>query len=178
MLINKYSSIEEKDALFDYSKSWLTTFIRLPGTCILASINLMNGFFYNTQGVLYVENWKTCPYLLPEYDFNCRATFRTITNYITDNLSKAPLLEFVFSMAYYTWLYLFFFVVFIYRRDMLGLVIFATMFLTLCLFFISPTSTYRYSLPLVVNAVLIMLYSTHAYGKKRQKNCGTDTLLQ
>ena len=177
-IINKYSSIEEKDALFDYSKSWLTTFIRLPGTCILASINLMNGFFYNTQGVLYVENWKTCPYLLPEYDFNCRATFRTITNYITDKLSKAPLLEFVFSMAYYTWLYLFFFVVFIYRRDMMGLVIFATMFLTLCLFFISPTSTYRYSLPLVVNAALIMLYSTHAYGKKRQKNCGTDTLLQ
>ena len=177
-IINKYSSIEEKEALYSYLKSWLTTFIRLPGTCILASINLMNGFFYNTQGVLYVENWKTCPYLLPEYDFNCRASFRTITNNITEKLSKAPLLEFVFSMTYYTWLYLFFFVVFIYRRDMMGLIIFATMFLTLCLFFISPTSTYRYSLPLVVNAALIMLYSTHAYGKKRQKNCGTDTLLQ
>ena len=177
-IINKYSSIEEKEALYSYLKSWLTTFIRLPGTCILASINLMNGFFYNTQGVLYVENWKTCPYLLPEYDFNCRASFRTITNNITEKLSKAPLLEFVFSMTYYTWLYLFFFVVFIYRRDMMGLIIFATMFLTLCLFFISPTSTYRYSLPLIVNVALIILYSTHAYGKKRQKNCGTDTLLQ
>ena len=95
-----------------------------------------------------------------------------------NRLSSAPLLEFIFSKAYYTWLYLFFFVVFIYRRDLTGLVIFATMFLTLGLFFISPVSTYRYSFPLVVNAALIMFYSTHAYGKKRQKNCGIDTLLQ
>lgn len=176
---NNYSSIDEKEALSAYMKSWLTTFLRLPGTCVLASINLMNGFFYNTEGVFYINgDWKLCPYLLPEYDFYCRASFSSLTNRIMNRLSSAPLLEFIFSKAYYTWLYLFFFVVFIYRRDLTGLVIFATMFLTLGLFFISPVSTYRYSFPLVVNAALIMFYSTHAYGKKRQKNCGIDTLLQ
>ena len=176
---NNYSSIDEKEALSAYMKSWLTTFLRLPGTCVLASINLMNGFFYNTEGVFYINgDWKLCPYLLPEYDFYCRTSFSSLTNRIMNRLSSAPLLEFIFSKAYYTWLYLFFFVVFIYRRDLTGLVIFATMFLTLGLFFISPVSTYRYSFPLVVNAALIMFYSTHAYGKKRQKNCGIDTLLQ
>ena len=175
---NNYSSIEEKEALSAYMKSWLTTFLRLPGTCVLASINLVNGFFYNTEGVFYIDDWKLCPYLLPEYDFYCRTSFSSLTNRIMNRLSSAPLLEFIFSKAYYTWLYLFFFVVFIYRRDLTGLVIFATMFLTLGLFFISPVSTYRYSFPLVVNAALIMFYSTHAYGKKRQKNCGIDTLLQ
>lgn len=175
---NNYSSIEEKEALSAYMKSWLTTFLRLPGTCVLASINLVNGFFYNTEGIFYIDNWKLCPYLLPEYDFYCRTSFSSLTNRIMNRLSSAPLLEFIFSKAYYTWLYLFFFVVFIYRRDLTGLVIFATMFLTLGLFFISPVSTYRYSFPLVVNAALIMFYSTHAYGKKRQKNCGIDTLLQ
>ena len=175
---NNYSSIDEKEALSAYMKSWLTTFLRLPGTCVLASINLMNGFFYNTEGVFYINgDWKLCPYLLPEYDFYCRTSFSSLTNRIMNRLSSAPLLEFIFSKAYYTWLYLFFFVVFIYRRDLTGLVIFATMFLTLGLFFISPVSTYRYSFPLVVNAALIMFYSTHAYGKKRQKNCGIDTLL-
>lgn len=174
---NNYSSIEEKEALSAYMKSWLTTFLRLPGTCVLASINLVNGFFYNTEGVFYIDDWKLCPYLLPEYDFYCRASFSSLTNRIMNRLSSAPLLEFIFSKAYYTWLYLFFFVVFIYRRDLTGLVIFATMFLTLGLFFISPVSTYRYSFPLIVNAALIMFYSTHAYGKKRQKNCGIDTLL-
>lgn len=176
---NNYSSIEEKEALSAYMKSWLTTFLRLPGTCVLASINLVNGFFYNTEGIFYINgDWKLCPYLLPEYDFYCRTSFSSLTNRIMNRLSSAPLLEFIFSKAYYTWLYLFFFVVFIYRRDLTGLVIFATMFLTLGLFFISPVSTYRYSFPLVVNAALIMFYSTHAYGKKRQKNCGIDTLLQ
>ena len=176
---NNYSSIEEKEALSAYMKSWLTTFLRLPGTCVLASINLVNGFFYNTEGIFYIDgDWKLCPYLLPEYDFYCRTSFSSLTNRIMNRLSSAPLLEFIFSKAYYTWLYLFFFVVFIYRRDLTGLVIFATMFLTLGLFFISPVSTYRYSFPLVVNAALIMFYSTHAYGKKRQKNCGIDTLLQ
>lgn len=174
---NNYSSIEEKEALSAYMKSWLTTFLRLPGTCVLASINLVNGFFYNTEGIFYIDNWKLCPYLLPEYDFYCRTSFSSLTNRIMNRLSSAPLLEFIFSKAYYTWLYLFFFVVFIYRRDLTGLVIFATMFLTLGLFFISPVSTYRYSFPLIVNAALIMFYSTHAYGKKRQKNCGIDTLL-
>ena len=177
-IVNNYSSIEEKEALSAYMKSWLTTFIRLPGTCVLASINLVNGFFYNTQGIFYIEDWKNCPYLLPEYDFYCRTSFISRANHITGFLSRTPLFEFIFSKAYYTWLYLFFFVVFIYRRDKMGLVIFTTMFLTLGLFFVSPTSTYRYSLPLIVNAALIMFYSTHAYGKKRQKNCGTDTLLQ
>lgn len=178
-VLNNYSSIEEKEALSTYLRSWLTTFFRLPGTCVLASLNLVNGFFYNTEGIFCIEgNWKSCPYLLPEYDFYCRTSFASCFNHITGFLSRTPLLEFIFSKAYYTWLYIFFFVVFIYRRDMMGLVIFATMFLTLGLFFISPTSTYRYSLPLIVNAALIMFYSTHAYGKKRQKNCGTDTLLQ
>lgn len=176
---NNYSSTEEKEALYTYMNSWLTTFFRLPGTCILASINLMNGFFYNTGSYFVIEeNWKACPYFLPEYDFYCRTTFAYLNNYITKRLSRAPLLEFIFSKAYYTWLYLFFFVVFIYRRDRMGFVIFTTMFLSLCLFLISPTSTYRYSLPLIVNAALIMVYSTYAYGKNRQKNCGTDTLLQ
>ncbi len=177
-ILNNYSSTEEKEALFSFLKSWLTTFIRLPGTCVLASINLMNGFFYNTECNFYLENWKTCPFLLPEYDFYCRTTFTSFINHITVRLSKAPLLEFIFSYAYYTWLYLFFLVVFIYRRDVMGLIIFTTMFLTLALFFISPTSTFRYSLPLIVNAALIIFYSTHAYGKKRQKNCCTDSLFQ
>lgn len=178
-IVNDYSSNEEKEALSAYMKSWVTTFIRLPGTCILASINLLNGFFYNTESVFWIsDDWKLCPYLLPEYDFYCRTSFSSLANRIMKRLSRAPLLEFIFAKAYYTWLYLFFFVVFIYRRDIMGLVIFATMFLTICLFFISPTSTYRYSLPLIVNVALIILYSTHAYGKKRQKNCGTDTLFQ
>ena len=176
--INNYSKNEEKEALSDYMKSWLTTFHRLPGTCALASINLVNGFFYNTESIFCIVDWKICPYLLPEYDFYSRTSYSSFTNRIIVKLSQAPLLEFIFSKAYYTWLYIFFLVVFIYRRDRMGLVIFATMFLTLCLFFISPTSTYRYSLPLILNAALIMLYSTHAYGKTRQKNCGTDTVLQ
>ena len=159
-------------------KSWLTTFSRLPGTCVLASVNLMNGFFYNTEGIFYVDDWKSCRFLLPEYDFYCRSTFSSFTNRMTEILSKAPLSEFIFSKAYYTWLYIFFLVVFIYRRDKMGLVIFATMFLTLGFFFICPMSTFRYSFPLMVNAVLIVFYSTHAYGKKKQKNCGADTLLQ
>ena len=178
-ILNNYSRIDEKEALSAYFRSWFTTFLRLPDICIWASINLVNGFFYNTEGIFRIEeNWKSCPYLLPEYNFYCRTFLASCSNQITGLLSRAPMLEFIFSKAYYTWLYIFFFVVFIYRRDMMGLVIFATMFLTLGLFFISPTSTYRYSLPLIVNAVLIMFYSTHAYGKKRQKNCGTDTLLQ
>lgn len=174
---NNYSKTEENEALSAYMKSWLTTFLRLPGTCVLASINLMNGFYYNTEGIFYVDNWKRCRSLLPEYDFNCRTTFSSIANHISERLTKTPLLEFIFSIAYYTWLYIFFFVVFIYRRDITGLVIFATMLLTLGLFFICPISTYRYSFPLIENAVLIMIYSTHAYGKERQKNCSTDTWL-
>ena len=177
--LNNYSRNEEKEALFSYLKSWLTTVIKLPGTCALASINLMNGFFYNTEGIFYVIDWTSCcPYILPEYHFNCRMSYNSFANRITRRLSRAPLLEFIFSKAYYTWLYLFLLVVFIYRRDVMGLVIFTTMFLSLALFFISPTSTYRYSLPLIVNAALIIFYSTHAYGKKRQKNCCTDTLFQ
>jgi len=175
---NNYSDSEENEALFAYMKSWLTTFSKFPGTCVLASMNLMNGFYYNTEGIFYVDDWKSCRFLLPEYDFYCRTTFSSFTNRISEILSKAPLSEFIFSKAYYTWLYLFFFVVFIYRRDKMGLVIFATMFLTLGFFFICPISTFRYSFPLMVNAVLIMFYSTHAYGKKKQKNCSADTLLQ
>jgi len=181
---NNYSKKEEKEALSTYLiKSWLPTVMRFPGTCVMASLNLVNGFFYNTRGynagIFMIGNWKKdCPCILPEYDFYCRYPLRSLHNKAVKQMCKAPLLEFIFCKAYYTWLYLFFFVVFIYRRNVTGLVIFAMMFLTICLFFICPVASMRYSLPLITNAPFIILYSTHAYGKKRQKNCGTDTVLQ
>ena len=97
---------------------------------------------------------------------------------VTKTLSKAPLLEFVFAKAYYTWLYIFLFMVFVYRRDSMGLTAFASLFLTVGLFFICPTSSFRYSLPLVVCAAMIILYSTHANGKEKQKHSSSDTMLQ
>ncbi len=179
-----FSRRKEMKALSDYLiKSWLPTFIKCPGTCALASLNLVNAFFYNTEGkitgIYRIENWKKdCPFIHPDYDFYCRYPLRTLHNKAIEHMCKTPLLEFIFSKNYYTWLYIFFFVVFIYRRDKTGLVIFSAMFLTMALFFICPVATYRYSFPLIMNATFLMIYSTHEYGKDRQKNCGTDTVLQ
>ena len=160
---------ERAQAVVRYLHSYATTAMRRPGTCALASLNLMNGFFYNTGGLFGIESWHDCPYLLPEYRFARRDALYSPTNRLFDWLSRLPLLEFLFAKCYYTWLYLFCFAVLLYRRDTVCLTAFLPLFLSVALFLVSPTATYRYSLPLVACAAIIILYLKHPFYAGKQK---------
>jgi 4-amino-4-deoxy-L-arabinose transferase-like glycosyltransferase len=166
---NHFSQETEHKAISAYLRSWTTTFLRRPGTCALASLNLFNGFFYNTGGIFYIESWHDCPYLLPEYRFDRCDKFYGITNRLFNQLSRLPLLEFFFAKAYYTWLFIFGLAVVLYRRDAKGFTAFLPLFLSVALFLISPTATYRYSLPLVACAAVIIIYLKYQiYGGKQK----------
>ena len=166
---NRFDPDEERQAVVRYLHSYATTAMRRPGTCALASLNLMNGFFYNTGGLFGIESWHDCPYLLPEYRFARRDALYSPTNRLFDWLSRLPLLEFLFAKCYYTWLYLFCFAVLLYRRDTVCLTVFLPLFLSVALFLVSPTATYRYSLPLVACAAIIILYLKHPFYAGKQK---------
>ena len=166
---NRFDPNEERQAVVRYLHSYATTAMRRPGTCALASLNLMNGFFYNTGGLFGIESWHDCPYLLPEYRFARRDALYSPTNRLFDWLSRLPLLEFLFAKCYYTWLYLFCFAVLLYRRDTVCLTVFLPLFLSVALFLVSPTATYRYTLPLVACAAVIILYLKHPFYAGKQK---------
>ncbi len=166
---NHFAPDDERQAVGTYLASWTGTCVRHPATCALASLNIVNGFFYNTGGLFGIESWHDCPYLLPEYRFyRCDAPY-SVTNRLFDQLSRLPVLEFLFAKAYYTWLFLFALAVLLIRRDTDALTVFLSFFLSVALFMVSPTATYRYSLPLVTGAAVIIIYLTHQVYAGKQK---------
>ena len=176
---NVFSNQEEREAILTYLSTWKSTFLKDPYSCLLASANLVRGFFYNGEALFQIDSWHGCPYLKEKYKFYRNNRLYDITNQSLKRFAKTPFSEFVFERSYFTWLFLFCFILLLLRRDVMGILVFMPLFLSICLFFISPTSTFRYSLPLVTCAFLIIVYITnnHNYAAKPENYSSTYPLL-
>lgn len=176
---NLFSNQEEREAILNYLNTWKSTFLKDPYSCMLASANLVRGFFYNGEAIFHVESWYGCPYLKEKYKFYRNNRLYDITNQSLKRFAKTPFTEFVFERSYFTWLFLLCFIILLLRRDITGIIVFMPLFLSICLFFISPTSTFRYSLPLVTCAFLIIVYITnnHNYAAKPENDSSPYPLL-
>ena len=176
---NHFSEQEEQKAILTFLNSWKMVFLKDPYSCLLASANLIKGFFYRGGAIFQIDSWHGCPYLKEKYKFYRNNRLYRITNISLAFYAIAPFTEFVFERSYYTWLFLFCFLLMFIRRDIMGILVFMPLFLSICLFFISPTSTYRYSLPLVTCAFLIIVYITnnHNYAAKPENYSSTYPLL-
>ena len=184
--LNNFSESDEKNAIKSYLTQYKKTLKNNFATCCLAEINLINRFFYNDYKwdkddrmfLWRCYDWHKCPYLLPELSFKSNMNYYHITNKCFKILSRTPLLEFIFSLSYYTWIFIFSICILFLRKDKQGMVSFAPGYFSLFILFMCPIAQYRYLFPLIIITPLLILYLIHPYGVSKQDNSRSHSVLQ
>ena len=154
----------EKKALSDYRRAWLSMLVKHPGPALNAQFAIMQPFFYNCAVDLFsfYPYWEDTNATFPEYSFYHFVKPADYLSYAFHYLAAMPLTDIIFGICSYIWCAIFLVGLLFWRCDQPGIVVFFPVILSLLFLCVCPVASARYTYPIVVALPLLFAYAlTH-----------------